>query len=150
MTMLQEALYFTDPFKEPTGYSPALRIGDFIYISGQLPLDMKTGHLVGSTVGEQVIQVLCNISTLLEQYELDLSYLMRMTVYLTEPEDFETLKAMLQTHFCKPCPSISVIGAAWLPYGARVQIDGFAFDVRALEVLCAKESCSDDACRWEN
>lgn len=89
-------------------------------IVGQRPED---GALVSDDVTEQCEAMLTNLETLLHEKELDLSYLLRTTIYLTDYGDFEAINAAYAKRFSSPYPARTTVQAAALPLGAKVQID---------------------------
>lgn len=143
--MMQEPLFFRSMSKSAGCFSPAVRLGDYVYISGQLPLDHKRGVLAGETIEEQTRMVIQNIGFLLKEAGLDLRYVLKTTIYLQDVDDFQAFNKVYMELFQLPYPAASIIGVSSLPYGAKIEIDAFAIDTRALEVICASE-CAGNAC----
>jgi 2-iminobutanoate/2-iminopropanoate deaminase len=107
-------------------YSPALRAGQFLFVSGQVPLNPQTGHLVAGGIGAETRQVLENIGALLRAGGLDFSAVVRTTVYLTDLEDFGAMNAVYGGYFSEPFPARATVQVARLPKDARVEIDVIA------------------------
>ncbi|MCI5723059.1 MAG: Rid family detoxifying hydrolase [Erysipelotrichaceae bacterium] len=122
-------------------FSSALRSGDFIYLSGQLPIDPDSGNLVEGDIKVQTERVLNNINNVLEEIGLNMSYVLKTTVYLKKIDDLQAVNEEYVKHFKNPFPTRSVVSVSDLPMGALVQIEAFAIDTRALELLCAQDSC---------
>lgn len=122
-------------------YSSALKICDYVYLSGQLPVDPSTNQIVKGGVYEQTIQCLKNLNAILDEVELDVNYLVNVRVYLTDMQDYDKMNEAYSSMFKEPYPSRVVVGVKELPEGAKVEIEGKAIDFRALEVLCGDDNC---------
>ena len=107
-------------------YSAALRAGQLLFVSGQVPLDPDTGMMIDADIGTQTRQVLQNIGALLEAAGLGLQHVVRTTVFLADMNDFEAMNEAYRTAFAEPYPARSTIQAARLPRDARVEIDVIA------------------------
>ena len=119
--------------------SPALAAGDFLAVSGQLPIDPCTGTLCSDVIGEQVIQCLKNLYSLLHAKGIGMRHIMSMRIYLTDMNDAQLVDELLAKTFEDGYPAVSYIGVNGLLKEAKIQIEAFAIDTRALEVLCAGE-----------
>ena len=96
----------------PTGaYSPAVRAGDFLYVSGQVPRNFRTGALVGTTVEDQAHQVLSNLREVLEAGGATLADVVATTIYLTNEEDWGAVNDIWKGTFSLPYPSRTTVGA---------------------------------------
>ncbi len=96
----------------PAGaYSPAARAGDFLYVSGQVPRNFRTGALVGSTVEEQAQQVLSNLREVLEAGGATFADVVAATIYLTNEEDWGAVNDIWKSTFSMPYPSRTTVGA---------------------------------------
>ena len=142
--MLQECMNLKPNQKAERPYSDGLRLGDYIWISGQLPLDLKTGKIVEGGMKEQTTQAMKNICEVLKNYELCMEHLMRVTIYMTDMSQYEVMNDAYASCFEDVFPTRSVVGVASLPYGALIEIEGYAMDTRALEVLCSGEECCEE------
>jgi 2-iminobutanoate/2-iminopropanoate deaminase len=107
-------------------YSPALRAGQLLFVSGQVALHPQTGDLVAGGIGAETRQVLENIGALLRAGGLDFSAVVRATVYLTDLEDFKAMNAVYGGYFREPFPTRATVQVARLPKDARVEIDVIA------------------------
>jgi 2-iminobutanoate/2-iminopropanoate deaminase len=111
----------------PVGpYSPAVRGGELLFISGQIPVDPATGRLVSGDVAIQTTRVLENLGILLAAANLTPDAVVRTTVYLASMDDFEAMNVVYARFFAEPYPARSTIEAARLPRDARVEIDAIA------------------------
>lgn len=122
-------------------YSSALKICDYVYLSGQLPVDPSTNQIVDGGVYEQTVQCLKNLNAILDEVDLDVNYLVNVRVYLTDMQDYDKMNEAYSSMFKEPYPSRVVVGVKELPEGAKVEIEGKAIDFRALEVLCGDDNC---------
>ncbi len=104
-------------------YSQAVVTGNFVYTSGQIPLDPRTGEFVEGGIAEQTEQVLRNLSAVLEAAGSDLSRAVKTTVFLADINDFAQMNAAYGKFFGENAPARSTIQAARLPRDARVEIE---------------------------
>jgi 2-iminobutanoate/2-iminopropanoate deaminase len=107
-------------------YSHAVAAGDIVYLSGQTPLDPKTGKLVAGDVGAQTAQCFENLANVLAAAGLTLDDVVKVNVFLTDIGDFAAMNAVYATKFAAPYPARSTVGVAALPLGARVEIEMIA------------------------
>lgn len=119
----------TDAAPAPVGpYSQAIQLGDLIFVSGQIPLDPKTGEIVSGEIEEQTRQVLRNLKAVLEAADSDLSRVVKATVYLTDMSLFPRINAVYAEAFdADPAPARATVEVSALPLGAHVEIDAIAF-----------------------
>ena len=135
-------------------YSPAVKIGDFLYLSGQIPVNPKT-KLIPEGIEAQTRQLLENMNALLQTAGLDLSYLAKVTVFLADIRDFEKMNQVYQEYFQTPYPARSCVAVSGIVKGALIEADGFAIDTRAIEAMAAQEEgcggCDNcEGCAGEN
>lgn len=107
-------------------YSAALRAGNLLFVSGQVPFDPATGTLVEGDIAVQTRRALQNVGALLQAAGLSFAHVVRTTVYLADMDDFSAMNAVYQTFFSEPYPARSTIQAARLPRDARIEIDAIA------------------------
>jgi len=107
-------------------YSQAVRMGNLLFCSGQIPLDPATGELVTGDVAAQTRQVFANLGAVLSAAGAGFEHVARTTVYLADMGDFAAMNAVYATFFSTPAPARSTIQAAGLPRNARVEIDVIA------------------------
>lgn len=104
-------------------YSQAIRAGDTVYLSGQIPLDPRTMELVAESVEAQVRQVFDNLAAVARAAGGDLDRIVKLTVYLTDLDNFATVNAVMTDYFDEPYPARAAIGIAALPRSAAVEVD---------------------------
>ena len=107
-------------------YSQAVVVDGMVYTAGQIPLDPKTGGIVGKTTAEQAEQVLKNLGAILKAAGSGLELVVKTTVYLVDMADFPALNEVYAKHFPTHKPARSTIQAAALPKAVRVEIDAIA------------------------
>ncbi len=109
---------------EPIGpYSQAIEAGELIFCSGQIPLDPRTGNLVAGDLTAQTHRILDNFEAVLKAAGSTLHRTVKLTVYLTDLKDFETLNKVLAEKFPKDPPARAVVQVSALPKGATVEMD---------------------------
>jgi 2-iminobutanoate/2-iminopropanoate deaminase len=106
-------------------YSPAVRAGDFIYVSGQVPRDPQTGELAGNDVATQTSQTLSNLQRVLEQAGAGLADVVSVTVYLARADDWGAMNEVYAKVFNAPFPSRTTVGAELR--GILVEISAVAY-----------------------
>ena len=107
-------------------YSQAIRAGDTVYLSGQIPLDPESMELV-SGIREQIHQVFRNLRAVANAAGSDFGDLVKLNVYLTDLADFPLVNEVMAEYFDEPYPARAAIGVASLPLGARVEMEGVLF-----------------------
>ena len=107
-------------------YSQAIRVGQLLFISGQIALDPSTGKLVGTDIGHQTHRVMRSIGAILDAAGGSFDDVARMTVFLADLGDFAAMNAVYETYVGSPGPARSTVQVAGLPKGARVEIDAIA------------------------
>ncbi|RYU61459.1 RidA family protein [Methylolobus aquaticus] len=104
-------------------YSQAIRTGDTVYLSGQIPLDPATMELVPGPIDTQIRRVLDNLQAVASAAGGDLSDIVKLNVYLTDLTHFPLVNAVMSDYFTQPYPARAAIGVASLPRGAAVEMD---------------------------
>ncbi|WP_418789913.1 RidA family protein [Phosphitispora sp. TUW77] len=107
-------------------YSHAVESGGFIYLSGQVPIDFKTGKIVEGDIIAQTKQCFKNISNILSTAGLIFDNIIKVTVFLLNMDDFTKMNSVYEKHFSAPFPARTTIGAAQLPLGAGIEIEVIA------------------------
>ncbi len=108
-------------------YSQAIRFGEQVYLSGQIPIDTETGEFVSDDITEQTHQELRNLSAVLDASGSDMDSVLKTTVFLKDMSDFAAMNEVYAEYFSEKPPARSTVQAAGLPRGARVEIDCIAF-----------------------
>ena len=104
-------------------YSQAIKVGNFVYTSGQLPVDPETGEFPDGGVKEQTRQSLLNVKAILDEAELTMGDVVKTTVFLADMGDFAEMNAVYETFFEEPYPARSAVAVKTLPKGALVEIE---------------------------
>jgi len=107
-------------------YSQAVQAGDLLFCSGQIPLDPKTGELVGGGVEEQTRQVMKNLEEVLKAAGATFEDLVRTTIYLTDIAAFPVVNDIYAGYLGESPPARATVEVSALPKGALVEIDGIA------------------------
>lgn len=147
MMNIKETIIPANGPKAKGPYSPALKTCEQVFISGQLPLNPSTGTIVEGGIREQTKQCLENMKAVLEQANMDMKYVVKTTVFLTNMDDFAGMNEVYAQYFTEPYPARSACGVNSLVGGGLVEIEAIAIDFRTLEILCnEEEECCDDKC----
>lgn len=104
-------------------YSQAVRAGDTVYISGQIPLDPATGVLVSGDIEAEIRRVFDNLKAIAEAAGGTLSHVVKLSVFLTDMSHFPKVNEIMATYFSTPYPARAAVGVAALPRGARVEME---------------------------
>jgi 2-iminobutanoate/2-iminopropanoate deaminase len=104
-------------------YSQAVRAGDFVFVSGQIPLDPVSGMIVAGDAAAQTRQVMENLQAVLKAAASSFAQVVRTTIYLTNLEDFSRVNEVYGSYFPADPPARATVQVAALPRGASVEID---------------------------
>jgi 2-iminobutanoate/2-iminopropanoate deaminase len=104
-------------------FSSAVRVGEFVFLSGQVGQDAATRKVVAGGVSEQAEQIFTNLAAVLRAAGKTFADVVRVGVYLTDMADFAAMNAVYVRHFVAPLPARTTIAVAALPLGALVEID---------------------------
>ena len=116
---------------EPKGpYSPAVVIGDLVFVSGQGPLDPKTGEINRGDIGEQMKTTVENIRLILEGAGSSLKNAVKVTVYLSDMDLFSQMNELYKDYFGPVYPARTTIQAGRLPFDIDIEIDVTAYQSR--------------------
>jgi len=107
-------------------YNQAIRVGDLVFVAGQLGIDLETGELAGPTVEVQTEQIMLNLGAILDAAGTGLDKLVKTTVFLLDLADFVGMNEVYARHIGDRPPARSTIGISQLPSGARVEIEAIA------------------------
>ena len=105
-------------------YSQAVRAGDTIYMSGQIPLDATTMQIVEGGIEAQAHQVFLNMRAVAEAAGASLDNAVKLTVFVVDLNDFAKVNEIMQSYFKAPYPARSTVEVSGLPRGARVEAEG--------------------------
>ncbi len=107
-------------------YSPAIRAGNLLFISGQVPVDPATGALVTGDITAQTEQVMRNLGALLRAAGAGFEHVVRTTVFLTDLDEFAAMNAAYATFVTAPPPARATVQVARLPRDVKIEIDAMA------------------------
>ena len=107
-------------------YSQAIKAGNLLFVSGQIPIDPATGNLVPGDITQQTRRVFENIGAILNAANLTFDAVVRTTVYLLDMNEFAVMNEVYATFFTSPAPARATVQVARLPRDARVEIDVIA------------------------
>ena len=107
-------------------YSPALKVGNMLFLSGSIPLDPASGQLVEGGIKEQTTRVMENIKGLLAAAGADFNHVVRTTVFMVDLGEFAAMNEIYASYFTAPYPARSTVQVVKLPRDVRVEIDVIA------------------------
>jgi len=123
---VRQAVSAPDAAKPIGPYSPAIRAGNLLFLSGQVAFDPATGALIDGDISAQTDQVMRNIGTLLKAAGTDFAHVVRTTVFLADMGEFAKMNEVYARYVADPPPARSTVQVARLPRDARVEIDVIA------------------------
>ena len=104
-------------------YSQAVKAGNLMFISGQIPLDPKTGDLVSQSIEDQARQVLENVKSICEAAGCSLDDIVKISIFLTDLSNFAVVNDMMKEYFSEPYPARATVEVSGLPLGVNVEIE---------------------------
>ena len=104
-------------------YSQAIKVGNLVYTSGQIPINPATGNFVEGGIKEQTRQSLTNIKAILEEAGLSMNNVVKTTVFLADMNDFADMNSVYAEFFSEPYPARSAVAVKTLPKGALVELE---------------------------
>lgn len=107
-------------------YSQAIRVGNLVYTSGQIPIDPATGNFAEGGIKAQTRQSLLNLKAILEEAGLSMNNVVKTTVFMADMNDFAEMNAVYAEFFSEPYPARSAVAVKSLPKGALVEIEAVA------------------------
>jgi len=123
MTLAKTMIYCQQAPAAIGPYNHAVRVGDTVYLSGQIALDPKTMQLVAGMETEQAQQVLDNLSAVAVSAGGSLADVVKLTIYLTDLSAFSQVNEVMAGYFSQPYPARVTVGVSALPRGALVEMD---------------------------
>lgn len=122
--MSKRRIFHSDNAPKAIGpYSQAVQVGNTVYLSGQTPIDPRTGELVVGDISVQARQVFENLKAVLAAAQLSFDQVARVGIYLTDLGNFAAVNEVMKQYFSEPYPARSTIGVAALPKASQVEID---------------------------
>ncbi len=123
---MRQAIHTQDAPQAIGPYSQAIRAGELLFVSGQIPLDPSTGEMVQGDIKAQTEQVMKNIASILAAANVSFDHVVRTTIFLADLSDFAVVNEIYGNYFEKPEPARAAFQVARLPKDARVEIDAIA------------------------
>ena len=121
---MQREIIFTEDAPQAIGtYSQAVRVGNTVYLSGQIPLIPETMELIEGDITNQIKRVFMNLAAVAKASGGSLSNINKLNIYLTNLSDFPLVNEIMAEHFSEPYPARAVVGVANLPKGAMIEMD---------------------------
>ena len=121
---MSRSAILTEKAPQPIGpYAQAVRVGNTVYLSGQVALDPATGKIVDGDITAQTQRIFDNLAAVCEAAGGSLADLARIGIYLTDLANFAAVNAVMKQRFSEPYPARSTIGVSQLPLNAQVEID---------------------------
>ena len=122
---MKKQIITTDKAPKAIGtYTQAVKVGDTVYLSGQIPLIPETMELLKGSVEEQIHRVFKNLAAVAEAADGSLQDMVKLNVFLTDLGNFALVNQVMALYFTEPYPARAAIGVASLPRGAAVEMDG--------------------------
>jgi reactive intermediate/imine deaminase len=121
--MTRKIIHTDDAPKAIGTYSQAVRVGDTVYLSGQIPLDPKTMELVSGDIEKEIRRVFENLKAVAAAAGGSLAQAVKVNVYLTDLANFAKVNEIMAQYISEPYPARAAVGVAQLPRGARVEIE---------------------------
>ena len=107
-------------------YSQAVKAGNTLYVSGQIPLDAKTGEIVSNGIESETIKVMDNIKAILDEAKLDFSNVVKCTIFMKNLGDFTSMNAIYGKYFTDNAPARECVEVSKLPKGVNIEISCIA------------------------
>ncbi|AIF69036.1 endoribonuclease [Palaeococcus pacificus DY20341] len=121
-------IIFTEKAPKPIGpYSQAVKVGNFLFISGQIPINPETGELIQGDIKAQTRQVLENIKAIVEAAGGSLNNIVKVNVYLKDMNDFQAMNEVYAEYFGESKPARAAVEVARLPKDVKIEIEAIAF-----------------------
>jgi 2-iminobutanoate/2-iminopropanoate deaminase len=124
--VLRHVVSAPDAPKALGAYSPAIKAGNLLFISGQIPVDPATGNLNQGDISTQTEQVMRNLAALLRAAGVGFTHVVRTTVYLADMNDFAAMNEVYSRHIADPPPARATVQVARLPRDVKIEIDAIA------------------------
>jgi len=123
---VREVISAPDAPKAMGAYSPAIKAGNLLFVSGQIPIDPVSGALIEGDITAQAEQVMRNLGALLRAAGVSFAYVVRTTVFLSDMDDFAAMNDVYSRHVGTPPPARATVQVARLPRGVKIEIDAIA------------------------
>ena len=121
--MTKKIIYTEKAPKAIGPYSQAVSAGGFTFVSGQIAINPETGDLMNATIKDQAEQVLKNLIAICEEAKGSLADIVKLTIYITNMNDFAVVNETMQKYFSEPYPARATVEVSALPLGVNVEMD---------------------------
>jgi 2-iminobutanoate/2-iminopropanoate deaminase len=123
---VRQAVTAPDAPKAMGAYSPAIRAGNLLFVSGQIPIDPASGALIDGDITAQADQVMRNMSALLKAAGVGFEHVARTTVYLSDMNEFAAMNDVYSRYIVDPAPARATVQVARLPRDVKIEVDCIA------------------------
>jgi 2-iminobutanoate/2-iminopropanoate deaminase len=123
---VRQAVTAPDAPKAMGAYSPAIRAGNLLFVSGQIPIDPASGALIDGDITAQADQVMRNMSALLKAAGVGFEHVVRTTVYLSDMNEFAAMNDVYSRYIVDPPPARATVQVARLPRDVKIEVDCIA------------------------
>lgn len=123
---MRQVISAPDAPKAMGAYSPAIKAGNLLFVSGQIPIDPASGELVTGDIAAQTEQVMRNVGALLRAAGVGFEHVVRTTVFLADMDEFAAMNEVYSRHVAAPPPARATVQVARLPRGVKIEIDAIA------------------------
>jgi 2-iminobutanoate/2-iminopropanoate deaminase len=121
---MTKKIIFTERAPKAIGpYSQAVSAGGFTFVSGQVAINPETGDLMNSSIKDQAEQVIKNLTAICEEANGSLADIVKLTIYITDMNDFAVVNETMQKYFSEPYPARATVEVSALPLGVNVEMD---------------------------
>ena len=121
---MTKKIIFTEKAPKAIGpYSQAVSVGGFTFVSGQIAINPETGDLMNASIKDQAEQVLKNLIAICEEANGSLADIVKLTIYITNMNDFAVVNETMQKYFSEPYPARATVEVSALPLGVNVEMD---------------------------
>ena len=121
---MTKKIIFTEKAPKAIGpYSQAVSAGGFIFVSGQVAINPETGDLMNASIQDQTEQVIKNLTAICEEANGSLADIIKLTIYITDMNDFAVVNETMQKYFSEPYPARATVEVSALPLGVNVEMD---------------------------
>ena len=121
---MTKKIVFTEKAPKAIGpYSQAVSAGGFTFVSGQVAINPETGDLMNASIQDQAEQVIKNLMAICEEAKGSLADIVKLTIYITDMNDFAVVNETMQKYFSEPYPARATVEVSALPLGVNVEMD---------------------------
>lgn len=125
---MDKKIIYTEKAPKPIGpYSQAIQAGEFLFLSGQIPIDPSTGEVIKGDVREQTRQVLENLKAILESQGLGMENVVKVTIFLKDLTRFNEVNEVYKTYFSTSAPARTTVEISRLPRDCELEMEAIAF-----------------------